>query len=493
VLHGWAPPLDPAPRLLVLLALAGGVVLDLGLRGGLDNAVVLFGVGVFVLALVTNNRLESAQARWLATGALVPALFLAVWSSPWLIMSNLAVIAVLFGIAIVQARSGSVLDTTPLRLLRRSAAAVLRAAIGPAALRKISGRISKDNAAKLVRIGWALLVAVPLLAIIVALLASADAVFASFVAPDVDAGPLVGHIVVAGLIAFFFVCVVASALGDSGEEVPAGRFGVLEVTTMLGLTVAVLGLFSIAQLVALTGAGERLVKESGLTPAEYARTGFFQLCWAAAFLLILLALVRTLAVPEAMKHPTVRGLAAAVPVLALGLVVVSLQRMRLYDEAFGLTMLRLWVVGAALWMGALLVMIALHNAGVGRQRNWVFGGAVAAGCVLVLCANVGNPEAFVVRHNVARAEDGARLDGDYLAGLSDDAVPALVGALDRMPILQHDIVVNELRCQEDAIGAAALNVSAKRAADARASSGILPYDDDSDERYANCGYRYHGD
>ena len=54
-----------------------------------------------------------------------------------------------------------------------------------------------------------------------------------------------------------------------------------------------------------------------------------------------------------------RTLAALVPALALGLVVVSLRRMQLYDQAFGLTMLRLWVVGGAVWLGGLLLMMAL--------------------------------------------------------------------------------------------------------------------------------------
>jgi Domain of unknown function (DUF4153) len=39
----------------------------------------------------------------------------------------------------------------------------------------------------------------------------------------------------------------------------------------------------------------------------------------------------------------VRILGAAVPGLALGLVAVSLRRMALYDQAFGLTRLRLWI------------------------------------------------------------------------------------------------------------------------------------------------------
>ena len=135
-------------------------------------------------------------------------------------------------------------------------------------------------------------------------------------------------------------------------------------------------------------------------------------------MLAFLWLVRSLATPAALASPLVRGLGTTVPSLALGLVAVSLRRMALYDQAFGLTMLRLWVVGAAVWMGSVFVMTAVRNAGVPGGRNWLVAGAGASAVALVLAADVGNPEAFVARHNLARADQGAELDVGYLVGLS---------------------------------------------------------------------------
>jgi two-component system sensor histidine kinase BaeS len=228
---------------------------------------------------------------------------------------------------------------------------------------------------------------------------------------------------------------------------------------MLALAAFVLGLFVISQLVALTDAGHRLIESAGLTPAEYARSGFFQLCWAAGLVLAFLWLVRSLATPAALASPLVRGLGTSVPSLALGLVVVSLRRMALYDQAFGLTMLRLWVVGAALWMGSVFVMTAVRNAGVPGGRNWLVAGAGASAVALVLAADVGNPEAFVARHNLARADQGAELDVGYLVGLSDDAVPVLADALDGRG--------GALRCSPPERGAAVLNLAVARADDIR--------------------------
>ena len=102
---------------------------------------------------------------------------------------------------------------------------------------------------------------------------------------------------------------------------------------------------------------------------------------------------------------TMLGLGASVlvlfvPMLALGLVMVSLTRMARYDDAFGMTMLRLWALGATVWLGTLLVLVAVRAATVGSDRQWVGGTVLLVAVALVLFADVVDPEAFVVRHSV---------------------------------------------------------------------------------------------
>jgi hypothetical protein len=463
------PPLDRAPMRLVALAVATGVVLEIGVRGGFTNAVVVLGTVLVVVVLLTDQRVVLPSARLVALAALVPAGFLGVRASPWLAATNVLSIIALLGLAVVFARSGSVFDTTVGRALCRAVPAGLNALVRVASLTRVVPRAG-HTATRAARIGRALLVALPPLAIVVALLASADAVFAGIVVPDVDAGPAMSHVV----LALVFTGIVAT-VGSAPLVVPAdggrwtGGFGVLEVVTMLGLAAAVVGMFAVSQLVAVTDAGRRLVESSGSTPSEYARSGFFQLCWATAVLVAYLALVRALAGPGVIGHPAVRALGGAVPVLAIGLVVVSLRRMALYDDAFGLTMLRLWVVGAAVWMGMLLLLLALHAAGVRSERDWVLGGAGVVALVIVVVANVANPEAFVVRHNVDRATDGAELDPLYLTELSDDAVPAIVDALAATtdPVQRRQLLA-AVRCDDDVDGVATLNLAVARAEDARA-------------------------
>lgn len=463
--------MDPAPKRLLALAVAAGVALELGLRGGVANLLVALGIVLVVAALITNRRLPQRSARIVALTALVPATFLVVRASPWLAGANVALVLVLLASAVVLGRTGSPWNTSVAQLVGRLLGALPSAVHAPADLAARAPRPSPQRAERVRRVAVATLICVPVLAVVMALLASADPVFAGLLQPDLHLGPITGHVLFGALLALACVCLVGAAATDHVDAAPAGRFGVLETLTMLGLTAAVLGLFVVAQLVALTGAGDRLVQQAGLTPSEYARSGFFQLCWATALILGLLGLIRGLAHHDAVRARPVRVLAAVVPLLALGLVAVSLRRLALYDDAFGLTMLRLSVTVAAVWMGIVLCLIAARNAGLRADRQWVLGAAACAALALVVAADVADPEAFVVRHNVARAERGATFDGDYLATLSDDALPAVVAEQARTRAAGETDLERALdpalRCDRTPHGATTLNLAVAEAASTR--------------------------
>lgn len=474
----WEPPPPPrstpphwSPRPLLVAAGIGGLALDIGVRGGPTNAAVTIGVLV-VVGVVLAQRDLSAHARGLAGAAAVPAVFLSLWASPWLAALNLLAVVGLLGTAVALSRTGSLFDISMWPLGVRAATAVLR---GLGRLLALARRVpvpDGERATAMLRIAGAVLLALPFLVVLVVLLASADAVFAGLIVPDIDLGPAVGHAVLTALFGGA-VLVVALSVGVEAEDREThGAFGTSEIAVVLGMAAVVLGLFVVSQLVALTSAGQRLIDAAGLTPAEYARSGFFQLCWASGVVIAYLALVRRLASGEALATRTVRWLSAAVPVLALGLVAVSLRRMALYDQAFGLTMLRLAVVGAIVWIGLLLLAMAARNAGVAGQRRWTLGAAVVAAFGLVVVANLVNPEGLVVTHNVDRASQGAEVDTAYLAELSDDAVPAILAAIERTgdAALRQRLQV-ALRCDAARSGVTGWNVSRTRAAHELGISG----------------------
>jgi hypothetical protein len=341
-------------------------------------------------------------------------------------------------VASALAREGSVLDLGLTRLFGHALRATVHGALGLAhavsPLRRLPRRIGPGSSvrARGAAVARGAALTLPVVLVLGALLASADAVFASFVRVDLNLDP--------ASVALHVLAVAAGAWGVGGLlrlagsrpggdlEVPAWRLGRLEATLLTGSVVVLFGAFAVAQVVAATDGGRRVLVTAGLTYAEYGRSGFFQLLAVAALTLPLLLAIRALTADRAGLGGAVTVLSVLAVLLTLVIVGVAVRRLRLYEEAYGLTMLRLYSELFALWIGGAFVLVGLWLAGVGR-RPWFVAGAAGLGLALLLALNVASPEALVVRHNVAHAEAMGRFDLDYVAGLSDDAVPTLAAAL----------------------------------------------------------------
>ncbi len=98
--------------------------------------------------------------------------------------------------------------------------------------------------------------------------------------------------------------------------------------------------------------------------------------------------------------------------------------MALYADRFGGTTLRLYVVVFELWLALVVVLVAaawLRGRAEGLPRAVL---ATAAWLLLALAA--AGPDAVVARYDVDRLARTGLVDTAYLAGLSADAVPALL-------------------------------------------------------------------
>lgn len=288
-----------------------------------------------------------------------------------------------------------------------------------------------------------LLLALPVLLVFGALLASADLVFARYVeqlerlelppGAEILAGRLVNVLVAAWLLAGG----LAYALwrGKAGEAPPppavaphpAGRLGFTEAMIVLGSVVVLFGLFVAVQFAYLFGGSANVVSREGFTYAEYVHRGFGELVTVAALTLALLLGLHRATRRESVTAARAFNVAGTLLVaLTLVLLASALQRLLLYEDAYGFTETRLQVHVFLVWIGVLLVAVAgalWRNV----RRGFALGGLVAAlGFVATL--NVLNPDATVARQNLARYGATGKIDVACLAGLSDDAVPLLVRA-----------------------------------------------------------------
>jgi hypothetical protein len=444
----------PGSQALVGVA-AGAVATDLAVRSGPAGVAGALLVAVVAAALVHGARPANPQAWVLAACAPLFGVWLALRTSAWLLPLDVIAAVGLLAVAASLARGGSALDLGFTGMCMRAVSAAwhvlaapeLGGRLGAAALPDsrpgAGGEAGPGGAgrsgggrhpARSVLIGLAL--AAPVVAVLWALLASADVVFASFFDPSTAIGHLV--LLALGAWALLGLLRIAVARPVPTPVLPLRWLGGLETVVILAAVDALFAAFAVAQVVALGEGGRRVIETAGLTYAGYARSGFFQLLvvatLTAALLLALRAWTRG-AQPRLARWLLV--LSELVVVLTLALVVVSLRRLGLYVEAYGLTMLRLFVAAFTAWVGLVIVLLGAVLAGAWPQRAWFGPAACAAGLALLLALNVVNPEALVFGYNVERGARSAaaaeRLDPGYLGELSDDAVPTALELLPRIP------------------------------------------------------------
>jgi len=176
----------------------------------------------------------------------------------------------------------------------------------------------------------------------------------------------------------------------------------------------------LVQFAVLFGGHDRVLRTSGLTYAEYARSGFWQLLTACALTFLVFGAAATFArVDSARQRLTLRLLLAALGALTVVVLLSTFHRLRLYEEAFGLTRLRLAAEAATAWLGLLLALVLAF-------RRRFAGIAAVAGGLTLLAFSLASPDRMVAERNVERWHGTGRIDERYLATLSADAVPALI-------------------------------------------------------------------
>jgi hypothetical protein len=302
-----------------------------------------------------------------------------------------------------------------------------------------------------------LVIAVPTGVVFGGLLASADPVFGDAISRLISVDPeiLVSHalgITVAAWIASAALRGAlphASSLPDRLFARPASvGLGAIEIAMTLGVANALFAGFIAFQLPYFFGGAGWVERTAGVTLAEYARRGFFELVVVTTLVLpLLLGLNAQLAPENARARRIYRWLAGTQLVLVFAIIASGMHRMALYQGEFGLTEDRLF---ASALMAGTAVTCGWFAATVLQGRPLLFArGALFAWGAWLALLNVVNPDQVIVNTNLRRFAEGKTLDASYLTRLSTDAVPALVAALPALPDPEGTIVRNGLLQRHD--------------------------------------------
>jgi hypothetical protein len=281
------------------------------------------------------------------------------------------------------------------------------------------------------------LIAIPVLLIFGALLASADVVFGSRLEQLIRLLRLENLPQYVFRLVYILVAAYASAgvflhasgygrsaapaTADSGS--PFSFLGFVEAAIVLGSLAILFAAFVLVQFQYFFG-GQVNIGVEGYTYSDYARRGFGELLFVAFFsLLLILGLSSITRRENEMQRKLFSALGVAIVALVTIMLVSAYQRLALYEAAYGFSRLRTYTNVLLIWIGVLLVAVVVLEI-LRRERAFAAAALIAAlgfGITLSLL----NVDVFIVDRNVDRAMRGEALDAAYLASLSDDSVPAI--------------------------------------------------------------------
>ena len=300
-------------------------------------------------------------------------------------------------------------------------------------LRRISGDRSVTK--EIIRGSLMALVAI---AVFAWLFASADIVFekifSSIVTFELDQ-EMVDRLILGLIATAFFIGAfgfmyrkIQPSLLSSPPEKPR-NLGVIETMILLGSINVLFLIFILLQLASLFG-GESHLLAAGLTYAEYARKGFFELVLVAVLSYLIISFAEKQIIKKENSHLRSFKILSGILVLQVILILISaFTRLSLYEEAYGFTDIRLYSHALMVWIAVVLVLLSHHIWTNGERALFAFR-TFCTVVLLLFAMNMLDPDVFIAKKNLERYAATGQIDARYLGGLSEDALPYTIHLLD---------------------------------------------------------------
>ncbi len=238
-----------------------------------------------------------------------------------------------------------------------------------------------------------MVMALPFLIIFGALFASADLAFkqlVDFIFRFQVSDELFGHIILIvgvfaislGVFAFIFNIPPTGLSAETSENSKPEKDIIdrnIEVKVFLWMIAGLFAVFLIFQMAYLFG-GVINISQGDFTYAEYARKGFWELLVVAFFTLVILLIMDKYTQFKSSRLPWFI-IPSLVLILEIFVIIISaFKRIMLYQDAYGLTILRLYVSGFIIFLGIVFILLAIKLWREKEDRFFAF----AAFCLWLL-------------------------------------------------------------------------------------------------------------
>ena len=287
--------------------------------------------------------------------------------------------------------------------------------------RKTAGTASKKGGALVV----GLILSLPILAMVIGLLASADAAFEGMLKtlPQIDLPEIIGSLFF-GIFLALFLYAGGVALHQAPHPEPAKEsgfkgFSAVTINTVLCALSGVYVLYLVSQLAYISGGFSGILPEE-FTMAEYARRGFFEMALLCGINLSIISLA--VALVEKKKHTPIftRILCLFIGLVTVFLVASASAKMFMYIGSYGLTRYRVLTEVIMIWLGISTLVVCL----------WVFFHKLPYMKVILLLALAMGAVTFwvdvdtqVAKYNVEAYQSGKleKVDVEHLTTLGPGA------------------------------------------------------------------------
>ncbi len=232
---------------------------------------------------------------------------------------------------------------------------------------------------------------------------------------------------------------------DNSLMPQAFTLGTVEIGVVLGLMNLLFLSFVIVQVPYLFGGMELVQNTPDFKLAEYARRGFGELVTVAGLVLpILLAAHWLIRKDNPLAGKLFRVFAGIQIVLLFVIMASAVQRLVLLtgDLGYGMTTIRLYPLIFMTWLAIVFLWFGFTVLRGARQHfAW---GALWSAFLILGATHALNPDAFIVKTNIALMQQGREFDAAYNSRLSDDALPAIFEAFPDMSENDREIVIYRL-------------------------------------------------
>ncbi len=192
------------------------------------------------------------------------------------------------------------------------------------------------------------------------------------------------------------------------------------------------------------------IENNDLTYAEYARHGFWELLVVTFISLVILLLVDKYS--EQIKNRltcfVVPGLLMIVELFII--VASALKRMALYQDNYGWTLSRFYVVGFIVFLTIILLFLSIKIL-LNKNNGLFLSSILFSGLLFLIAFNVINPDKFVVIKNVNHYYKTGQIDVNYLLTLSADSIPELIKLTEKISNDDRVLLLEGLTFQKQSL------------------------------------------